>query len=270
MTGIKSLRVRSVIKGFAVFGVLLAIIANTSGRQRETDSIEATIKRVKEGQVHPSDVYRLAKAGATNAIPALKRQFDLKDEALLRAAIASALVRLGAKERTYWEFLTQHASAAVESDAPSIFLTDSQGRVVRGHGTFSSEFHAWAKSRNLDPAVAAQAQVYEFPNYVTFIGMTGDPRGRALLRRALSSRNYLVQAAAAKGLAKLQDKDSIPLIIRVCEKAPAEMAPLIAGALVFFDDQQAQAAADRFIPNKKTLEHLRKRSRGKGADPFMN
>lgn len=74
---------------------------------------------------------------------------------------------------------------------------------------------------------------------------------------------------AALGLAKLQDKESIPLIIEACQRANPEMAPFLARSLVFFDDSQAQNAAEKFISNKKSLEELRRRIRERGADPFL-
>lgn len=245
-------------------------IAARSQQQAPMETVEEIIKRVKKGQFYPADAYRLAQANATDAIPALKERFVPTKDSLLKAALASALVRLGTKEDIYWEFLKDRVTAAVENDPPSIFLTDSKGKLVRGQGKFSPQFTAWAKSKNLDPNIAAQAQIYEFPNYVTLMGLTGDTRGRELLRRAMSSHNYLVQTAAAKGLAKLKDNNSVPIIVQACEHSPTEIAPMIARALVFFDDPRAQSAADKFISNKALLQQLRKRATQKGADPFLN
>jgi hypothetical protein len=74
---------------------------------------------------------------------------------------------------------------------------------------------------------------------------------------------------AARGLAKLQDKESVPLIIKACKNANPEMVSFLARSLVFFDDPRAQEAAEMFISNKKSLEELRRRIREKGADPFL-
>jgi proteasome lid subunit RPN8/RPN11 len=64
----------------------------------------------------------------------------------------------------------------------------------------------------------------------------------------------------------MKDKDSIPLIIAACQRAPAEVAGLIANSLVYFDDPQAQSAADRYIP-KESAKALRE-AKAKGRDSF--
>jgi hypothetical protein len=70
------------------------------------------------------------------------------------------------------------------------------------------------------------------------------------------------------GLAKLQDKDSIPLIIEACEKVSRERALMMAIALVYFDDPRAQAAAETLL-DKPVLEERRKRIRDYGLNPFQ-
>ena len=76
-------------------------------------------------------------------------------------------------------------------------------------------------------------------------------RGIPLLRRALQSHNYLIVAWAAKGLAQIQDKQSIPLIVAAVQRAPTEYNSLIAESLVYFDDAQAQSAVDTYMPKDK-------------------
>lgn len=84
----------------------------------------------------------------------------------------------------------------------------------------------------------------------------------------LKSRNIMIQSFAAKGLAKLQDNDSIPLIIAACRELPREGASMIARSLLFFSDSRAQRAAEVFI-DKQMLEDLRKLIREHGTDPFL-
>ena len=69
---------------------------------------------------------------------------------------------------------------------------------------------------------------------------------------------------AAQGLAVLQDKASIPLIIEAARKAPSEMQRFIAHALVAFDDPQARAAAEKLIPDKALLAELKQTVKEKG------
>ena len=57
----------------------------------------------------------------------------------------------------------------------------------------------------------------------------------------------MIQAYAAVGLAKVRDKDSIPLIVQACERAAPEMVDWIGqNGLALFDDPQAQSAVKRF------------------------
>lgn len=253
--------------GWILTVLLTALIG--FGQQQSQADLTDSLKRLRAGEVYPADTHRLAEAGAVEAIPSLQEQFSLQEKPLLKAAIASALVRLGEQNLVYRDFLLSQAKAAVDNDAPSIFLLDSNGRIVRGHGRLPPDFIAWAEANNLDPKAAAQAQVYELPMYVTLLGITGDDRGKDLLKKGLKSRNHLIQVNAARGLAKLGDRDSIPLIISACKNTPAqEMAGLIARALVFFDDVQAQSAADSFISDKQLLSRLRQQARDKRADPF--
>jgi PBS lyase HEAT-like repeat len=73
----------------------------------------------------------------------------------------------------------------------------------------------------------------------------------------------MIEIAAAEGLAELQDKESIPLIIQACERAPAEAAGVIAQSLVYFDDPEAQGAVDRYIPKDRSKILREARAQGK-------
>jgi len=260
---------------WAVWCIALAGAAHAYGQKPDAQSVEESLKRVQQWQLHQgdlaehrSDVRLLAQAGATQAIPALKDEFAAAKEIWLKLAIASALVRLGDKDQVYWDFLADEARAAVESDAPSIFLRDSEGRVDRNQREMAPEFIAWAKAHNLDRAAAAQAQTFELPRNLFYLAETGDPRGRELLRMGLKSHNTTIQSYAAKGLAKLRDKESVPLIIEAGRTMPREVAAfLVAPALLFFDDPRAQSAGEMFISDKRVLQELRSKIRP-GADPF--
>src|SRR5258708_23201486 len=91
----------------------------------------------------------------------------------------------------------------------------------------------WADAHNLSVKTAGQYARYDFPSKMLPLAMTGDPRGVPLLQRALQSRNYLIVAWAAKCLAQIQHKQSIPLIIAPAHKAPNGYASLVADPLVY-------------------------------------
>jgi len=240
------------------------------GSQGVTD----LMKQLREGPVLAVTVNRLADAGAVEAIPILKMKFAANssqpskhifpsDDLLDKSTIASALVRLGAKEEQYWRFLVAQAKIAAENDAPFPILLDSKGQMLPKQ--LSSEFIAWARVQKVSPENAAWNQQYGMPLRMMPLAATGDPRGLSLLRKALTTHNYLVQAKAAQGLALLRDKDSIPLIINACTKAPGDFSMLIARALPFFDDPRARAGAEQFIRDRAVLDELREQNRKGGA-----
>lgn len=255
---------------------LFVVLASAHSYRQNPDAQKFTeaLKRVQQWQLHRTDlaehladVRLVAQAGAVEAIPSLKEEFAETKDVWLKLAVASSLVKLGARDQAYWDFLADKAKEAVENDAPSLFLFDSEGKVDRNQREYSPEFIAWAKAHNQDPAAAAQAQTFDLPRNFLYLAEIGDPRGRELLRRGLKSRNFSIEAYAAWGLAKLQDKDSIPLIIEVCRTMNRERTSFIARALLFFDDPRAQSGAEMFI-DKPMLEELRKLIREHGADPF--
>jgi len=80
------------------------------------------------------------------------------------------------------------------------------------------------------------------------LGSVQDRRAVAVLRRALLAPDLMIRIAGAEGLAQLDDKDSIPLILDACSKASADEASSIAlFSLVHFDDPRAQGGAAQYL-----------------------
>jgi hypothetical protein len=254
--------------GAGLWWLACLVVMTADCQSYQPESVQDAINRVKEGKFGAVDVMLIANAHAVQAIPDLEQQFPSSKDVLLKDSLASALVRLGDKHEQYWNFLFDNAKAAIESDAPFPVVFDSAGKLVPRQ--LSTEFTHWAKVHQLSPNDAAAAQVYEIPGNVLLLAITGDSRGVLLLRKGMSSPNYYIQLAAAKGLAMLQDNPSVSFIIEACDKAPAEAKPMLAEPLVFFNDPRAQTAAERFISDRKTLEMLRKTSREKGPDGLFN
>lgn len=223
------------------------------------------ISKIKSGNFVGADVDLIARAGAVEAIPDLKEQFLRTQDAIDKAKIAQVLVKLGDKDESYWNFLVDLATPALDSDAPDFMGYDSQGKSQPGP---SPEFSAWATAHNL-PANGSTAEdsVYIFPGEVGLLGLTGDSRAIPLLRRGLQSRNHMIVSAAALGLAELQDKDSVPLIVEACQKAPKEMAATIASSLVYFDSPEAQAAVNTYVPKNQASVLRDAKAQGKKT-PF--
>jgi PBS lyase HEAT-like repeat len=199
---------------------------------------------MKSGVVADRDIVVLANAGVVQAIPVLEEEFRRETDVTTKAQIASGLVQLKDHDDAYWNFLLMQATLAVDSDVPDPFF-DSQGEVA-AKGKFSPELEAWAQAHHVDANAAAKIAMYDLPGKVLFLGTSGDPRGGPLLRRALWSHNSQILIAAAEGLANIQDKGSIPLIIAACQRVE-RLAPVLARSLIYFDDPEAQKAVDTYL-----------------------
>ncbi len=234
-------------------------------KQKSVDELIAHLQS-HPGALHV--VHRLTQLGDKKAIPALKGAFERVEDKHKEQTIARALVALAEEDEFYWNFLVQYAKVAIESDMPFPLPFDSKGRGIKGK--LSLEFLAWAEENKVDPKVAAETGLYEMSHDVKVLAMAGDPRAFDLLLRGLESKNYLIASYAAQGLAKLQDKRAIRPIIQASKMAPAEAADFIARPLVFFDDPEAQRAAEEFIQNKVILDSLRKRAKEKDAYRFFH
>lgn len=252
---------------FCLLCVLMIGTALGQGQAIKTGSVADAISKVKEGKFAAVHIEEIARAGQVQAIPILKEQFARSQDPAVKAKLADALIRLGDKNQSYWDFLVQQANEAIESDMPYPNRFDSQGKMVRRE--FSPDFIEWCKIHHVTPDSAGEAALYKLPGKLIFLAETADPRGVPFLRQAMLSPNYMIQAFAAKGLAKLQDKESIPLIIGACEKAPVDIAPAIAEALLFFDDPRAQGEADVYLP-KEYARALRESRKVPGNDVFYH
>jgi hypothetical protein len=226
--------------------------------ERATELADAVAK-VKSGQFNGYHVGVIGEARAIEAIPDLEKQFTLISDPIQKAQIARVLLLLGDKKDAYWNYLAEMVKPAVESDAPSPINFDAQGKSIPGP---APEFAAWAKSHGQSPNDAGENAIYVLPGIVMMIGATGDSRALPLLRRALQSPNYQIEIAAALGLAQFQDKDSVPLIIEACHKAPAEVAVVMARSLVYFDNAEAQKTVDEFMPKDEAKMHRDARAHG--------
>jgi HEAT repeat protein len=228
-----------------VYGQQTQSDANKPEAAPDKAAVSDAIARVKSGDFAPVHVETIAAAGAVEAIPILKEQFARSHDWLIKMKLASALVRLGGdQDDIYWEFLAKQATIAVESDAPDFMNTDPQAKTSAGP---SPEFTAWANAHKLDAQEAGRNAMYR----IMLLSLTRDRRAIPLLRQGLLSPSHEIEYMAALGLAELQDKDSIPLILQACKIAPEAVAPAIAESLVYFDDPGAQEAVDTYVPKER-------------------
>jgi HEAT repeat protein len=241
---------------------LLPRLAHGQATQKTPTELDDAIASVKSGNFSPRDVVVIANAGAAvQAVPALEEQFKRATDVDTKVAIASGLVKLKDRDNTYWDFLLGQATLALDSNVPDSNFSASQGKMMDP----APELQVWADAHNVSVNTAFQYARYDIPGKVLQLATTGDPRGIPLLRRALQSHNYLVVVWAAKGLAQIQDKQSIPLIIAAAQKAPTGYSYVIAESLLYFDDTQAQSAADQLMPKEKVKMLREARTQGMGV-----
>jgi HEAT repeat protein len=248
-------------------GVLLSslLLARIGYNQISQDKVNAAINQAKQGDFSQGATGVIAQARAMQAIPILKEQFTLKRDPDTKAAIASALVKMEDKDPIYWQFLVDEATPGVLSDAPFPSDFDERGKLEPGQ--YSSAFLIWVKNHHVSADSVARAELEEFPSRLILLAATGDPRGITLLRRGLRSPNYLIESIAAKGLAKLQDADSVPLILNACRRAPTDAVFAISMSLLFFHDSKARQAAEPYLP-KEVVSALHEGKPFPLADPF--
>jgi len=209
-------------------------------------NIADALAKVKSGQFSAVHVDLITRARSEEATPILKEQFARIQDPVLKIKIAAALVRLGSRDNVYWDYLLNQAKVALDSDAPPFLSYDSSGKSTNGP---SPEFEAWRMGRSTpqDTETAGADSMYIFPGRITTLAWSEDPRAIPYLRQGLSSPNPMIQTAAAYGLAELGDEASIPLIMAACEKAPKEVSSLMAESLIYFDNDIAQQAADKYV-----------------------
>ena len=241
----------------------IAVYAQVAKTGPTAGRIAEDIDRINKGYADPATVEEIASAHASNAVPAVKAEFARSQDRKEKFRLASALVRLGEKDQTYWKYLSDEATEAAESEIPDP-VYDTEGNSTPHE--FPTTFVRWAKDNNMTPNDAAMQALQELPVRMLLLGKTGDPRAIPILRKALQSSNFMISATAATSLAALQDKDSIPLIIDACRRAPASASPAIATALVYFDDPEARRAVDTYMP--KDGAKIAREARSRGRTPF--
>jgi hypothetical protein len=206
------------------------------------DNLTTAINEVKQGNY--AYVRQITvEAGQARAIPILEDLFAHAGNADTKPWIASELVRLGDKDNSYWNFVAEQAREALENSPPDFLNFDQEGNGTAGP---SPEFVAWAKAHHVTVESVAFEAVY--PIKFGILIATDDPRAIPLLRRGLLAPNHQVEAIAAAGLASLKDKDSIPLIVEACKRAPKDARFAIAMSLLQLHDPEAQSAAAPYLP----------------------
>jgi len=248
------------------------------------DKLARAVDEVKGGNWASIDQI-VTEAGPERAVPILHDLFAGSQDTEVKERIAGELVKLGDKDGAYFNYLLIQATEVVENNMPFPLRLGSEAAQFskpqqdnrQDHYAMllqqiAPEFLAWAKSQGIPVDSSAldstlEDAIYIVPGRLLQLGMTGDKRAIPVLRRGLSSTNYMIQVSAAEGLAELKDNESIPLIIEACERAPAYAASSIAiFGLRPFDDPRAQSVAQSYLVKLQDAA----KARGSGQDTNLN
>jgi PBS lyase HEAT-like repeat len=252
--------------------------ASAAADSVEQDKLARTVDEVKGGN-WASVGQIVTEAGPVRAVPILHDLFAGSQDPQVKEWIAGELIKLGDKDGAYFDFMLVLANDAVENSPPFPFPVEPETTLgakpqqidrqdpdaLRKEVT--PEFLEWAKSRGISLNLAAQEAMQTIPGRLLKLGMTGNKRAIPVLRRGLSSSNFMIQVSAAEGLGELKDNESIPLIIEACERAPAYAAPSMAlFGLRSFDDPRAQSVYQSYLAKLQDAA----KARGAGQDTNLN
>jgi hypothetical protein len=126
---------------------LLSRLAHGLATQNAPSELDGAIAtaRSKSSVVGPREVFVIANAGATQAIPALEEQFRRATDVDTKVSIPSGLVKLKDHDDTYWNFLLEQATLAVDSNIPDSVFSKSLGKPT----ILGPELQAWADAHNV-------------------------------------------------------------------------------------------------------------------------
>jgi hypothetical protein len=212
---------------------------------------EDALQRLDAGKADPPDLESIATHQRKTAIPKLETMFDTTREPVLRGKVADTLIRLGATNPRYWDYLKGAAAEAVDSDAPWPVLFDAKGEETAQE---SPAFAPWARRHKVTPSALKEKEAFVWPEAVLALTETANQLAVPLLRRGLHSPNYLIQAECISGLATFNDRESIPEAIRVLAQAPMAFKRELAWALNSFNDPTAAAEAKKYLKTNVTVE----------------
>lgn len=250
------------------FGMWIIVLLTSIGAAQSPASAQMTSRSGQTGRntsksrAAQSYTFEDLLNGKPVAIEGAKRAFATTTDPNRKERVASVLVSIGVRDPVYYNYIVDAASNALESTMPWPTLYDQQGNVIRN--SINPEFLKWCDKRHLNHIDAFEAAYYKIPMPWLHLAAAGDQRSYSLLIRGLHSSNFMIVALAASGLAKLQDSRAIPEMIAAYHRSPVETRYEIAEALLYFPDQRAQAAAEKFITNKADLARSRERIRTDG------
>jgi len=189
----------------------------------------------------------------TGAWLALKTLYGKSSARLVRQNLALILLQHGDEDKPYLEALIEYAREAVDTTAPLPIEYDEQGVAISGR--LAEGFQRWCEAKNVE-LQECSAMVYAYPVDVLMLARARNRKAIPLLRRALGVENHAVVEMAVRGLASLDDTDSIPLIARQLTRFRPKLAESVAAATAEFDDPRVAPLLDRFVADGKLRQEI--------------
>lgn len=258
------------------FGSVLSLVVLLQGSWGHSQEVisEGMVEKKKGSVVEEKrdqnkrsihDLLGSLQKGDKDAVILLKDAFKQSLDKEEKQQIASALLRAGIRDEQYFDFLIQHVKKVIESDIPF------PPRVLdeKGNAKYTPAFLAWCEEHKVEPETAVKYLVSTFPKDVMYLADSVDPRAFDILLKALDSNNYIVAIAAAKGLARLQDKRAVQPIIKRFKRFPPDGLELVVPILLYFNNPEAEAGAEELIHDTEKLRRLRKSIAEHGFGPFL-
>jgi hypothetical protein len=192
----------------------------------------------------------------------LRQLFIRLQSPIRKESVCYTLLKMGEIDDVCRDFLSQLGQTVVDSDIPEPYFYDEKGHLKSQDLT--PDFIEWAKKHNRSPGSVLEERETTLPMEMFVIAFSGDRSAIPLLRKGLSSSNRVIQLYCAQGLALLQDKDSIKLIIDAAQRLPRNKQWMIGKSLLYLNDPAATAAGEEMFADKAQLEQMREEIKKNG------
>ncbi len=249
-----------------IISALVLVAAPLLPAQDETASeiIARALQNPTNGQAIARAIWTFNKNFEPGLIPAFRELFQKVSDKQHRQHLAVSLMNHGQKDELYFNELARYAREAITTTAPLPFEYDKQGNEIKGQLT--PAFKLWCETNGLELKVCLN-KVADYPVDVMLLIAVEDPRAKPLLRQGLSATIHTTVEMAVKGLAELNDTESIPLIAANIQRFPPLLAESIAAAMADFDDPRIGPLLDRFVTDQKWREQINESIRKRRAQP---
>ena len=180
-----------------------------------------------------------AETGDRSAIALLRSRYAFAETHSERHRIAAALLRFAPDDTAIWRDVYAEAELAV--------------RFANVDHEVQPAFEEWCEERDLDP--------YEHGQMLddAFIIAAQDARSKALLVKALETKDEDILFSAIAGLAEQRDLASLAAIESAIEQFDFDDRQYVAMTLAAFKSERADAIAAKYIEDEDDLALYRER-----------